>query len=149
MTSRKKSAGLLCASQVYPGKQRNSQTSEHPAVGSHHTEYLSRALTDVRKIVQRSLCRAVVNLKGLKGADTLSYIQFLMRYFAHGSGGDLFAVDEQGEAVEQAVDGVSGLVDGQDDGATVVRHPTETSVKFKTLHFPKCVIHFVYRVSIQ
>lgn len=40
----------------------------------------------------------------------------------------LFAVDEQGEAVEQAVDGVSGLVDGQDDGATVVRHSAETTV---------------------
>lgn len=38
----------------------------------------------------------------------------------------LFAVDQQGEAVEQAVDGVSRLVDGQDDGATVVCHPEET-----------------------
>ncbi len=43
------------------------------------------------------------------------------------SGGvDLFAVDQQGEAVEQAVDGVSRLVDGQDDGAAVVCHPEET-----------------------
>lgn len=39
---------------------------------------------------------------------------------------DLFAVDQQGEAVKQAVDGVSRLVDGQDDGATVSCHPGET-----------------------
>lgn len=42
---------------------------------------------------------------------------------------DLFAVDQQREAVEQAVDGVSRLVDGQDDGATVVCHPEETKNK--------------------
>ena len=39
---------------------------------------------------------------------------------------DLFAGDQQREAVEQAVDGVPRLVDGQDDGATVVRHPGGT-----------------------
>lgn len=37
----------------------------------------------------------------------------------------LFAVDQQGEAVEQAIDGVSRLVDGQNDGATVVCHSDE------------------------
>lgn len=42
---------------------------------------------------------------------------------------DLFAVDKQGEAVEQAVDGVARLVDGEDDGATVVCHPAETKEK--------------------
>lgn len=43
---------------------------------------------------------------------------------------DLFAVDEQRQAVEQLVDGVPRLVDGQDDGAAVVRHPrgTKTNV---------------------
>lgn len=39
---------------------------------------------------------------------------------------DLFAVDEQRQAVEQLVDGVPRLVDGQDDGAAVVRHPGRT-----------------------
>lgn len=39
---------------------------------------------------------------------------------------DQFAVDQQREAVKQAVDGVSWLVDGQDDGATVSCHPKET-----------------------
>lgn len=32
-------------------------------------------------------------------------------------------VDQQGEAVEEAVDGVSRLVDGEDYGATIVCHP--------------------------
>lgn len=36
---------------------------------------------------------------------------------------DLFAVDEQREAVEQLVDGVARLVDGQDDGAAAAPHP--------------------------
>lgn len=35
----------------------------------------------------------------------------------------LFAADQQREVVKQAVDGVSRLVDGQDDGAAVIRHP--------------------------
>lgn len=38
----------------------------------------------------------------------------------------LFAVDQQSEVVEQTVDGVSRLVDGQNDGATVVGHPEGT-----------------------
>lgn len=44
---------------------------------------------------------------------------------------DLVAVDEQGEAVEQAVDAVSGLVDGQDDGAALIRHPENIENNFK------------------
>lgn len=50
----------------------------------------------------------------------------------------LFAVDQQGEVVEQTVDGVSRLVDGQDDGATVVGHPEETgrqTLKFGCVDF--------------
>lgn len=35
-------------------------------------------------------------------------------------------VDQQGEAVEEAVDGVSRLVDGEDNGATTVCHPGVT-----------------------
>lgn len=43
---------------------------------------------------------------------------------------DLFAIDEQRQAVEELEDRVPRLVDGQDDGAAVVRHPghTETNV---------------------
>lgn len=42
---------------------------------------------------------------------------------------DLLAGDQQGEAVKQAVDGVSRLMDGEDDGAAAVRHPTETEAR--------------------
>lgn len=34
-------------------------------------------------------------------------------------------MDQQGEAVKQAVDGVSRLVDRQDDGAAISCHPGE------------------------
>lgn len=46
---------------------------------------------------------------------------------------DLFAVDEQRQAVEQLVDGVPRLVDGQDDGAAVVRHPERTRTNVSRL----------------
>lgn len=36
---------------------------------------------------------------------------------------DLFSVDEQCQTVEQFVDGVARLMDGQDDGAAMVPHP--------------------------
>lgn len=48
----------------------------------------------------------------------------ILRYFGYV---DLFSVDEQREAVEQAVDAVPRLMDGQDDGAAVVCHPTKTT----------------------
>lgn len=43
---------------------------------------------------------------------------------------DLFAIDEQREAVKQPVDGEPRLVNGQNDGAAVVRHPEEIDKTF-------------------
>lgn len=48
---------------------------------------------------------------------------------------DLFAIDEQREAVKQSVDGESRLVNRQDDGAPVVCHPEKTLRSFTHFFF--------------
>lgn len=42
---------------------------------------------------------------------------------------NLFPVHQQRETVKQTVDGEPRLMDGQDDGATAVRHPKHIIIK--------------------
>lgn len=53
-------------------------------------------------------------------------------------------VDQQGEAVEEAVDGVSRLVDGEDYGATIVCHPGITVKNCWQVKLIQWIFFFIY-----
>lgn len=46
---------------------------------------------------------------------------------------DLFAIGQQGEAVEEPVDGEAWLVNGHDDGASLTRHSGKNTHTNKNL----------------